>query len=435
MNPWNRSEELLQRAKKVIPGGINSNVRSNTDSTKLFFTHASGSRIWDADGNEYIDYLLGQGPLLLGHSHPRVLAAITEALAEGQLYAGQNEREVLLAETMVRLIPSAESVRIGLTGSEMVHAALRLARAFTGRSKIIKFEGHYHGWFDNILTAVSPSTDQPRADGNTPPVPSTAGQPASALEDLIILPWNDLPLIEATFRTHGAQIAAVITEPMMCNTGAIAPRPGYLAGLQRVCRDHGSLLIFDEVITGFRLSLGGAQQAFGVTPDLSIFGKALANGMPVAALVGRADVMRLFGTHEVNHSGTFNAYVPGIAAALATLAELEADDGAVYQRIAGRGQQLMDGLTELTHRLDVPLAIQGLPCAFHLAVGGNGTLTEYRDYQKSDRAITARLSDALLAEGVRTAGRGIWYVSGAHDADDLEITLDAAERAMRQVWR
>ncbi|MEZ4860888.1 MAG: aspartate aminotransferase family protein [Caldilineaceae bacterium] len=433
MTQWQRSQQLLERAQQSLAGGVSSNVRLAAKPFPLFFARAEGAMIYDVDGNGYIDYVLGQGPMILGHSHPAVLDAVQAAMRLGQLYAGQHELEIIVAEKMVELIPSAERCRFGLSGSEMVQAAMRLARAITGRTKILRFEGHYHGWFDNVLISVAPPLDKagPRAHPNV--LPGTPGQALSALEDFFVLPWNDLTLVEQLFAEQGQTIAAIMTEPMMCNTGAIPPEPGFLAGLRRLCDDYGALLYFDETITGFRLGLQGAQGRFGVTPDLASFAKAMAGGFANAALVGKQQYMERF-AQDVNHSGTFNSNVIAMAAAAAAIAELERDHGRVYQQLAQTGTALMEGIRAIAQRLGVPLHVQGFPTAFHLSFTELPALRDYRDYaQHCDKARYSRFCVAMLERGVRLIERGVWYISAAHTEEQVAETLRAVDEALQIV--
>lgn len=433
MTSWQRSRELYARAQRSLAGGVSSNVRLLGKPHPLFFERAEGALIYDVDGNAYIDYVLGQGPLILGHSHPAVLDAVDTAMRRGQLYAGQHELEITLAEKLVELIPCAQLCRFGLSGSEMVQAAMRLARAVTGRTLILRFEGHYHGWFDNVLISVAPPVGQAGLRERPHPVPGTAGQTASALEDFVILPWNDLALAEALFAEQGDQIAAVMLEPMMCNTGAIPPEPGYLQGLRRLCDAHGALLYFDETITGFRLGLQGAQGRFGVTPDLASFAKAMAGGIANAALVGRRDLMARFAA-DVNHSGTFNSNVLSMAASVAAVAELERDGGAIYRRLDRLGTALMDGIRDIAARHGAPLHVQGLPVAFHLSFTELPAIRDYRDWAvHCDKERYAEFTLAMLRRGVRLIGRGIWYISAAHTDEHVEKTLAAVEGALLEV--
>lgn len=433
MTSWQQSQQLFARAKQSLAGGVSSNVRLLAKPVPLFFEHAEGAMIYDVDGNGYIDYVLGQGPMILGHSHPAVLAAVNAAMQKGQLYAGQHLLEITVAEKLVELIPGAELCRFGLSGSEMVQAAMRLARAITGRTKILRFEGHYHGWFDNVLISVAPPLDKagPREQPNV--VPGTPGQTVSALEDFFVLPWNDLALVEQLFAEHGSAIAAVMTEAMMCNTGAIPPEPGFLAGLRRLCDQYGALLYFDETITGFRLGLQGGQGRFGVTADLASFAKAMAGGFANAALVGKRAYMQRF-AEGVNHSGTFNSNVIAMAASAAAMAELEKDDGAIYRQLEEKGAMLMTSLRAIGQRLGLPLHVQGLPTAFHLSFTELPAIRDYRDFaQHCDKERYSRFCTAMLERGVRLIERGVWYLSAAHTDEQIEKTLQKTEEALREV--
>jgi len=434
MSQWQRSFELYQIAEQTLAGGVSSNVRLAGKPHPLFFERAEGAMIYDVDGNGYIDYVLAQGPMILGHSHPAILDAVNTAMRKGQLFAGQHQYEIDLSQKMVEIVPSAELCRFGLSGSEMVQAAMRLARAATGRTLILRFEGHYHGWFDNVLVSVAPPLDKAGPREHPNPVPGTAGQTASSLEDFVVLPFNDLALVEELFAHQGNQIACVMLEPMMCNTGAIPPEPGFLQGLRTLCDKYGSILYFDETITGFRVSLSGAQGYFGVTPDLSSFAKAMAGGFANAALVGKRDLMIRF-AKDVNHSGTFNSNVISMAASLAAIAELERDNGAVYRRINQLGTQLMTGLVDLGQRLEIPLHVQGLPCAFHVSFNEQPPLRDYRDWvTKCDKARYDDFVFAMLSNGVRLIGRGLWYVSAAHTEDQVAQTLEAAEKSLTKIY-
>jgi len=413
-------------AKAHIAGGVNSNVRLS--GVPICFASGSGSHLTDVDGNVYIDYALGMGPNILGHAPAVVTEAVAATLGTGQLFAGQHALELELARKFCACVSAAELVRFGLSGSEMVQAALRVARAHTGRSEIIKFEGHYHGWFDNIFI----NNSGPVADDAPIPRPhhlQSDGQSPAASSDVVVLPWNDFEAIERYVNANAARIAAVITEPIMLNTGGILPRPGYLEHLRRLTADHGIVLIFDEVITGFRVALGGAQQLYGVDSDLSIFAKALGAGFPVAALAGRRAIMELFASGQVNHSGTYNANVVSVTAAMATLGELSDADKHVYQRIGAIGRALMDGIAQCARRHGVGLQVSGHVAAFHTCFASH-PIHDYATYSKADHRRLARFLGALLENGVRPTSRGTWFISAAHSENDVAQTLDAVDRAL-----
>jgi len=434
MTQWQKSKELWERSKQTLAGGISSNVRLTAKPHPMFFERAEGAMLYDVDGNAYIDYLMSQGPMILGHTPHNVLDAVNTAMRQGQLYAGQHMLEIEVAEKLVELIPSAELCRFGLSGSEMVQAAMRLGRAVTGRSKILRFEGHYHGWFDNVLINVGTPLDEAGSRERPKPSIASKGQMTSVLEDFVVLPWNDLSLVESLFAEMGDEIAVIMCEPMMCNTGAIMPSEGYLQGLRRICDEYGALLYLDETITGFRLGLDGAQARFGVTPDLSSFAKAMAGGFANSALVGKREYMERFAV-DVNHSGTFNSNVISMAASKATLIELEKDDGAVYRHMDAFGQALIDGIRDIAGRLELPVLVQGLPTAFHVSFTEAEAIKDYRDYATlCDKERYGEFTVALLEQGLRLSARGIWYISAAHTQEQVAPTLDAVEVALKQVW-
>ncbi|MGQ9585393.1 MAG: aspartate aminotransferase family protein [Anaerolineae bacterium] len=426
------SEQMLARSRRSLAGGVSSNVRAGKLPPPLFFARGQGSILYDVDGNRYVDYALGQGPLILGHSSAPVLEAVRKALERGQLYAGQHEMEIALSEELQSLIPCAELVRYSSTGSEVVQTALRVARAHTGREKFIKFEGHYHGWFDNVLVSVHPSLEAAGPREAPDPVPGSAGQVRSALGDVIVLPWNDLAVLEETLAARGDEVAAVIMEPIMCNTGCILPKAGYLEGVQKACRKHGVVLIFDEIITGFRVGLGGAQGYFGVTPDLATFGKAMGGGFPISCLAGRRELMEWIADGRVNHSGTFNSNIVAMAAALATLSVLK-EEG-VYERLTSLGRRLRDGLAQMLKEMGVVAQVEGPGPMFHLGFTDGQPVQDYRAYVRHvDGEMGHRFADLLMDEGVRYIPRGMWYLSTAHSEEDVEFTLEAARAVVRRL--
>jgi glutamate-1-semialdehyde 2,1-aminomutase len=430
------SETLYAEAGTLLPGGVSSNFRLSGVSVPLFFDRAEGAYLFDVDGNRYIDYVLGMGPAILGHAPAEVSAAVAETLALGQLFAGQHRAEIELARLVIELVPSAERVRFGLAGSEMVQLALRLARAATGRPRVVKFEGHYHGWYDTVLVSTAPTLegDETRAVGqpSTPHLPSR-GQSEAALADVDVLPWNDLDEIAAYLQRNGPTTAALIMEPILCNTCVISPRPGYLEGVRELCDRHGVLLIFDEVICGFRLAAGGAQELLGVLPDLTVLAKSMGGGYPVAALAGRGDVMDLT-VDGVLHGGTYNTNLVSTAAALAMLRRMRAEGPALYAEINRLGTQLMNGLRTLAAERDIPLHVQGLGPVFNTCfTEGVEEIHSYRDYQRTDAGRQIALLGALLERGIRVTTRGTWFLSAAHTDSDIEQTLEAAADALNSL--
>jgi glutamate-1-semialdehyde 2,1-aminomutase len=357
---------------------------------------------------------------------------VCTALQRGQLFAGQYDLEIYVSELVQNFVPCAGLVRYSNSGSEIVQAALRLARAYTGREKIIKFEGHYHGWFDNVLVSTSPSLEQAGPYDSPIALPGSRGQLTSAFQDVIVLPWNDLDVLERAIQSNPEKIAAVIMEPVMCNVGCILPRSGYLEGVRRLCTKYGIVLIFDEVITGFRLSKGGAQGYFGVTPDLATFGKAIAGGFPISCLAGKREMMELIGSGQVNHSGTYNSNMMVMAAAAATLDELNKDG--VYERLNRLTSDLKAGLQEIFQKAGLPARLSGVGPMFHLGLGDeDAAVMDYRSFVKfTDTAKGQRFADLLLQFGVRFIPRGMWYLSTAHTEAEVGTTLKAVQKAVKE---
>ncbi|MGH2391545.1 MAG: aspartate aminotransferase family protein, partial [Chloroflexota bacterium] len=356
-----RSRALFRSAREVLPGGVNSTARTTYagwEPYPLFANGGEGPYLFDVDGNRYLDYLLGLGPLMLGHRPPAVLARVTELVNSlGTIFALPFALEQEVARKFLSAVPSADAVRFTNTGSEAVGSAVRLARAATGRPKILRFEGHYHGWQDTVYWSNKPRPEDAGPVETPYAIPAGPGMPPALAETLIICPWNDPEAVERAFAAHGPEIAAVLTEPVMCNTGCILPAPDYLQFLRAITRRHGALLIFDEVITGFRLSLGGAQGYYGVQPDLSTFAKALGGGFPVAALAGTNAVMGLIADGRYSHSGTYNANVIAIAAVDAALDEL--GKPGTYERLYARSERLTAGLRQRFHAAGIPAQVQG----------------------------------------------------------------------------
>jgi glutamate-1-semialdehyde 2,1-aminomutase len=423
---FNGSVERIRQASQFLPGGVSSNFRLGISPTPLVFDHADGPFLYDIDGNRLIDYYLGMGPMILGHRPEEVVEAVRRQLERGILFGGQSEVEFEAAELVCGMLPSAQKVRFSSSGSEAVQAALRLSRAATGRGVIVKFEGHYHGWLDNVLWSVAPGADVMGAEQSPVPQPGTPGQDAHAGLMVEVLSWNRADFIEE--RLSRGDVAAVIMEPAMCNTGAIFPAPGYLETVREICRRTGTVLIFDEVITGFRVGPGGAQEKLGVTPDLTIFGKAVANGFPVAGLAGRADLMDLFATGKVMHGGTYNSQSVAMAATAATLKALKAPGA--YETLHRQGTRLMNGVTDAFATAGVTATVTGFPEIFHVGFGLTTPPRNYRDILATDRAGYVRLTTALLERGVRVLERGAWFISTRHDDAVVDETVSSLRDAL-----
>lgn len=427
---FEKSAQLIKHNSQWIAGGVNSNFRLNISPTPLVFERGEGAYLFDADGNKLIDYYLGMGPMILGHNPLALKKAVTNQIEKGILFAGQTAVEAEAARLVCEMVPSAERMRFGSSGSEVDQAALRLARAATGRNKVVKFEGHYHGWFDNVLWSTAPTLEAAGPRNNPRPTSGSKGQLADTADTLVVLPWNDLGLLEA--RLAKGDIAAVIMEAAMCNAGAVFPNAGYLEGVREACTRTGTILIFDEVITGFRLAPGGAQQLFGVNPDLCTFGKAIANGFPVAAIAGRADLLDMFSTGGVVHGGTYNSQPIAMAATVATLELLKPE---LYDRIAVNGERLMQGMRDIFTRAQVQARVDGFPQVFHVAFGLDKAARDYRDLARMNRAAYVAFTTALLRRGVRALERGAWFMSTEHDPVVIDQTLNAVEGAVAQLKR
>ncbi len=427
---YKQSENLLNRAKKVLAGGVSSEFRKYNHPHAIFYSHGKGSRVYDVDGNEYLDFTLSQGPLIVGHSHPDVLDAVASYSAKGQLFAGQHIQEIELAEKLQELIPAAESMRFCLDGSEAVQTAFRVARAKTGRSKFLRFEGHYHGWLDNVAYGISTPDLAALGSRETPEVfPWSAGQSPNSRDEFIILPWNDLDLLRQTLELHHQDLAAIITEPIMCNNSCILPKDGFLQGLRDLCDSYGIALIFDEVITGFRMGLGGAQKYYGITPDIAVFAKAMGSGYPISAVVGKREWMAEIEEARVIHAGTMNAGNPTVAASLATIKVLQ-DDKDTYKRIFELGLMLKEGLISAAERTGQNLLVQGPGPMLHTGFTDLNQVNDYRDTFTYDRVKLNKFISGLHDENIRVIGRGLWYISAVHTEQEVAHALKVAEQIL-----
>jgi glutamate-1-semialdehyde 2,1-aminomutase len=419
------SLERYQRSQRALAGGVSTALRRSARPYPLFFDHGKGSQITDVDGNRYVDYCLAWGPLILGHAPAEVSAAIAAQLERGYTYGAQHQLEYEVAEMLQQIIPCADLVCYANSGTEIVQVALRLARAVTGRRRFIKFEGHYHGWDDSVLVSYKPSLEQMQTGGSQP-VPAGLGHRGSP--DALIARWNDRESVEQLFAQHPGEIASLICEPMLCNSGCISPEPGFLALLREITTANGTALIFDEVITGFRLSLHGGQGYYGVTPDLATFAKAAGGGMPLSVLAGAEEFMQFIAQGKAIHAGTLNGNPIALTAAKATLAILGRDNGVVYERLWSRGERLRQGLEQIVHGRNVPVTTSGGGPVFQLSFMDRPA----RHYGDTLLADMRRYSDfglALLDEGIMILPDGRWYTSVAHSEADIDATLAAAERA------
>jgi glutamate-1-semialdehyde 2,1-aminomutase len=417
--------ELAERARAVIPGGVNSSNRALP--WPLVVVEAEGAYFADADGTRYLDYHAAFGPIILGHNHPAVNAAVRAATERVDIVgAGVTDMEVELAETIARHVPSAERVLLTNSGSEATYAALRLARAVTGRSKIIKFQGTYHGWHDAVLmNVISP----PEKIGAYDPL--SLGMLPEVIQHTLILPFNDVEALSETITQRGDEIAAVLVEVIPHNIGCVLPRPEFLHALRDLCTRHGALLIFDEVITGFRHALGGYQSICGVTPDLSTFAKAMANGYPIAALAGRAAFMDRFGPGGgVIFAGTYNGHPIGVSAAQATIAALE--DGSIHRHCFALARRAADGIGQVAAELGIPLTVAVFGSVF-VPYFMEGPIETYTDLLRNDNARDVWFRRTMCERGIFMIPTALKrnHVSAAHTGADIDRTLETAREVLR----
>jgi glutamate-1-semialdehyde 2,1-aminomutase len=436
-----KSKTLFQRALQVMIEGGSSPSRgpANYGDYPLFIQRGEGSHIYDVDGNRYVDWMMAYGALPLGHAHPRVVEAVSEAAASGTLFAAATKIEVEVAELIQQIVPSAERVRFANTGTEAAMAAIRLARGYTGKPMFIKFEGHYHGWYDDFLVNTHPHPLVSLGHRHDPiKIADSSGLNRRALEDTIVVPWNDLPAVERAMDTYRGQIAAVITEGIMGNMGVIPPQPGYLQGLRDLTCDHGILLILDETVTGFRIAAGGCQEHYGIVPDISTFGKAMGAGLPVAGFVGRAGVMQALEWGGVLHYGTQNASRVGLYAARASLRELIRDNGAAFRHTWRIGEKLCQGLRNLFAETGTRAIVQNVGPMLQIMFTDQPAIRDYREFcAYVDRAKYQRFAWALFEYGVYMTPSAALHsvVSLAHTDEDVEVTLEAVRKALVKLER
>jgi glutamate-1-semialdehyde 2,1-aminomutase len=420
------SEHLLDEAAEVIPGGVNTCRRRS--EPRLCFRRGAGAHVWDLEGRRYTDYHAAYGAIFLGHSHPVINERVARAIDDTVLFGvGVTEAEVALARKIVQHVPSADQVVVCNSGSEATYHAIRLARGVTGRERIIKFQGCYNGFHDYVLRNVlSPPELVGRRD------PQSKGMLDAAVDATLVCRFNDLDDVEATVRQNPDAVAAIIVEPIAHNSPGLLPRPGFLEGLRALCDREGIVLIFDEVITGFRHGLGGYQAVCGVTPDLTTMGKAIANGFPLAAIGGKRELMERLTTNpagDVHFGGTYNGNAVAVEAGLATIELLE--DGAVHRHVFALGERMRAGLAEIAARAGVPAVVGGFGSLFVLCFM-DGPLETYEDVLRNDTALFVRYRRELIARGVfempESLGRS--HISAAHTEDDIDRSLAAAEEAL-----
>jgi glutamate-1-semialdehyde 2,1-aminomutase len=430
-----KTHELFQKAKQYIPHGVNSNFRYWGDEDTIIVQRGEGTYIWDMDGKRYIDYRLAFGPIILGHAYPAVNQRVKEAMDNGTLFAWTTPLEISVAERICRMT-GVDKVRLTNTGSEATFHALRIARAYTGREKFIKFEGQYHGMVDYFMFGTASSSEKhlgARTDPRTAAM--SLGIPEGIGDYVLNLPFNDFEILEETLEKQGEQIAAIFVEPILGNAAGILPKPGFLEKIRELCDKYGIVLVFDEVKTGFRIANGGAQEYFGIRADLVTFAKSLGNGFPIAAIGGREEVMMTIQPGKMAHGGTYSGNVVGVAAADATLEILENEP--VIETINARGTALMEGIDEILTEQGIPHVVTGVPSMLSILLGMEDEPHEFRDYIKGDGDLYEAIALELIARGVMpdSDGREPWFLCYALSEDDVAYTLDAFNEAVKAAKR
>lgn len=431
------SQSWFTRAKQVLAGGISSSARATSLGPikhPIYIERGQGPHIWDVNGNQYTDLLLGYGSSVLGHAPAPVLEAISLQAAQGTMFGTCNTLEVRLAEQIAAMVPCIDMVRYSNSGSEAICGAVRAARGFTGRSKVLKFEGHYHGWVDVLAVSNRPSATECGPLERPASQPHSRGIPVGVSEDVVICPWNEPKILRDILRAHDGQFAAVIAEPIVANNACTMPAPGFLEILREECTRRGIVLIFDEIVTGFRLAPGGAQDIFGVLPDLAVFSKALGGGLPLSAFGGRRDIMEPVAQNVVKHGGTYNGNPLCAAAALATLREL-ARPG-TFDRIKLAGDTIAESIRKAAHDFNVPCAVQGLGGMFQVVFSDSGRpLRHYRDLLSSDTARFAAFWQGMLDRRVHlnSSPSACWFVSAAHGENELAHVTQAVHESMQAI--
>jgi glutamate-1-semialdehyde 2,1-aminomutase len=425
-----RSHDLFIEGQRYIPGGVNSPVRSfnGVGGDPVFFKSAHGAYLVDEDDNTYVDYIGSWGPMILGHAHPQVIQAVTHCIQNGLSFGAPTGVEVALAKKVCEIMPSIEQVRMVNSGTEATMSAIRLARGFTGRNKFIKFEGHYHGHADFLLVAAG-------SGALTLGVPNSAGVPESFVQHTLVAKFNCLDSVQALFEKHGADIAGIILEPIAGNMNYVPPKPGFLEGLRAICDAYGALLIFDEVMTGFRVALGGAQALYNIVPDLTTLGKVIGGGMPVGAYGGREEIMRCISPlGPVYQAGTLSGNPVAMTAGLTTLNLLTADPH-FHTKLSANLQLLLDGLQERADAENIPFHVAGTGGFFGMFFTESKDIYTYDDVKKCDIEQFKKFFHLMLKNGVNLAPSAYeaGFISAAHGQDEIAKTLKAAEQAFAQL--
>ena len=438
ISQFSRSFALYEEAKRHIPSGASSNVRVHAhDPFPILFRKGLGSRVWDVDDNEYVDLLSSYGAVVLGHSHPAIVNAINEQIQSGTMLGTTTELEVEVAKKIQSAVPAAELVSFTNTGTEATMEAIRIARAFTGRDTILKFEGHYHGHHDYVLFSVESPSVVAGLEQSPSKLPYYPGIPDEISRTVVVAPWNDLVALERILKRNANDLAAIITEPVMGSAGIIPPKDDYLKSVRELADKYDVLLIFDEVLTGFRIAPGGAQEFYGVKADLACYAKALGGGTPIAAVAGRQDVMGMIGPGKIGYGGTYNGNSLCLAAANATLDELLKDDGASFRHMHLTGAEIVEGLRDLMTRYDQDGIVQGIGPMFQLYFTEAKKILSYRHTLQTNFDKFRDFRDLMLHRGVylHPDGTERMMITTAHKNDDVDRVLSAAEDSLGEIQK
>jgi len=438
LSKFSRSFALYEEARRHLPAGASSNVRVYAhDPFPILFQRGQGSRIWDVDGNQYVDLLSSYGATVLGHAHPALREAVSRQLENGSMLGTTTELEIEVAKKLESVVPCAEMVSFSNTGTEATMESIRIARAFTGRDKILKFEGHYHGHHDYVLFSVESPSVVAGLEQAPSKLPYYPGIPDGISRTVVVAPWNDPAALERVLKRNANDLAAIITEPVMGSAGVIPPKDDYLKSVRELADKYDVLLIFDEVLTGFRIAPGGAQEFYGVKPDIACYAKALGGGTPIAAVAGRKDVMGMIGPGKIGYGGTYNGNSMCLAAASATLDELLRDDGAAFKHLHLTGAEIVEGLRELMKRYDQNGIVQGIGPMFQLYFTEAKRILNYRHTLQSDFSKFRDFRNLMFHKGVylHPDGSERMMITTAHQRNDVEWILAAAEDSLMQLHR
>ncbi len=426
---FENSKKLYEEAKKMVPGGVSSSIRQTEWPVPLFFESAKGSKMFDVDGNEYIDYVMGMGPNIFGHSPEFITNSVFKDMQDGFCLTGQTRKENELSEFISKTLPFKRKFRYASSGTEIVQIALRLARSYTNKNKFLKFEGHYHGWMDSVLYNSHPNVSS--EESIYEPVPESGGISKGTADEVVIAPWNDVESLEIILRDQSEDISAIITEPILWNSNVILPNRGYLQELRNLCDKYNVLLIFDEVGTGFRVALGGAQEIYNVEPDLSTYAKSMAGGFPIAMLAGKSEIMDYMANGKVVHGGSFNTNVMSVSASHATLNYL-LNNLNFYKSLNENGDVLIEGLKDAAKKHNIDILIQGLGSVFYLSFTNLKSIKNYREHANNvDQEKYKEFSKLMLLNGIRLSQNGRWHMSSAHSTNDIDKTIKSADESFR----